>query len=50
MDYVSNLDTKWLQGVHSYDMWKIDSCVYMVKDNKLEKGLAYWTDFTPDKM
>ncbi len=19
----------------------------MVKDNKLEKGLAYWTDFTP---
>ena len=21
----------------------------MVKDNKLEKGLAYWTEFTPDR-
>ncbi len=23
--------------------------MYTVKDNKLEKGLAYWTEFTPDE-
>ncbi len=49
MDYVSNLDTKRLLRVHSYDTRKIGSCIHKVKNNKLEKGLAYWIDFTPDE-